>query len=203
VALSIAAMGVAAVGLLPAVWGALLQELIDVAAITNALRAVRRGEQHRVVLEGEDAAVAHRFSTEHVQLRPSLDHLLELADELGTGDAPWSLDPARTALRLLREEWEPHEQAEDAELYPRIAAALGAREATVVMSRAHAEISSLVDRLEDLLAVASDPPTADDVARIRGLLYGLHAVLVVHTEQEEEGYLSLVDDDDDATTAPV
>jgi heavy metal translocating P-type ATPase len=199
VALSVAAMGVAAVGLLPPTWGALLQELIDVAAILNALRAVR-GARHGVVLEGEDAAVAHRFSTEHVELRPSLDHLLELADGLGSAGAPLSLEPAREALRLLREEWEPHEQAEDAELYPRIAAALGAREATVVMSRAHAEISSLVDRLEDLLAVASDPPTADDVARIRGLLYGLHAVLVVHTEQEEEGYLSLAEDD---ATAPV
>src|SRR5215471_9155444 len=39
--LSLAAMGVAAVGLLPALWGALLQEAIDVAVILNALRALR------------------------------------------------------------------------------------------------------------------------------------------------------------------
>ncbi len=39
--LSLAAMGVAAAGLLPAVWGALLQEAIDVAVILNALRALR------------------------------------------------------------------------------------------------------------------------------------------------------------------
>jgi cation transport ATPase len=39
--LSIAAMGVAAVGLLPPLRGALLQEGIDVAVILNALRARR------------------------------------------------------------------------------------------------------------------------------------------------------------------
>ena len=39
--MSPAAMGAAAAGLLPAVWGALLQESIDVAVILNALRALR------------------------------------------------------------------------------------------------------------------------------------------------------------------
>jgi heavy metal translocating P-type ATPase len=40
-ALSVGAMGVAALGYLPPVWGALFQEVIDVAVILNALRAVR------------------------------------------------------------------------------------------------------------------------------------------------------------------
>jgi len=40
-ALSLAAMGVAAAGYLPPVWGALLQEGIDVGVIVNALRALR------------------------------------------------------------------------------------------------------------------------------------------------------------------
>ena len=38
--LSLGAMGVASVGLLPAVWGAMLQEAIDLVVIVNALRAV-------------------------------------------------------------------------------------------------------------------------------------------------------------------
>ena len=42
-AMSLIAMGAAAAGLLPAVWGALLQEGIDVAVILNALRALRPG----------------------------------------------------------------------------------------------------------------------------------------------------------------
>jgi P-type E1-E2 ATPase len=40
-ALSVGAMGVAALGYLAPVWGALFQEVIDVAVILNALRAVR------------------------------------------------------------------------------------------------------------------------------------------------------------------
>ena len=43
--MSLAAMGVAAAGLLPPVWGALLQEGIDVAVILNALRALRPGRR--------------------------------------------------------------------------------------------------------------------------------------------------------------
>jgi P-type E1-E2 ATPase len=38
--MSLVAMGVAALGYLPAVWGALLQEAIDVAVILNALRVL-------------------------------------------------------------------------------------------------------------------------------------------------------------------
>jgi P-type E1-E2 ATPase len=41
--LSVAGMAVAAVGALPPVWGALTQELIDVAVILNALRALGSG----------------------------------------------------------------------------------------------------------------------------------------------------------------
>jgi heavy metal translocating P-type ATPase len=40
-ALSVGAMGVAALGYLPPVWGALFQEVIDIAVILNALRALR------------------------------------------------------------------------------------------------------------------------------------------------------------------
>ena len=36
-------------------------------------------------------------------------------------------------------------------------------------------------------------PTRDDVDEIRRLLYGLHAILVLHTSQEDEGYLSLAE----------
>ncbi len=39
--LSLAAMAVAAAGYLPPVWGALLQEGIDMGVIINALRALR------------------------------------------------------------------------------------------------------------------------------------------------------------------
>jgi hypothetical protein len=44
--------GVAAAGFLPAVWGALLQEGIDVAVILNALRALPAGGRRRAAAPG-------------------------------------------------------------------------------------------------------------------------------------------------------
>ena len=57
-------MVVAAFGYLPPVWGAILQELIDVAVILNALRALR-DTTSASRLSGEEAALARRFSAEH------------------------------------------------------------------------------------------------------------------------------------------
>jgi heavy metal translocating P-type ATPase len=53
-AMSVAAMGVAAAGLLPAVWGALLQEGIDLAVILNALRALTPGSAEPAALAGAE-----------------------------------------------------------------------------------------------------------------------------------------------------
>jgi soluble P-type ATPase/iron-sulfur cluster repair protein YtfE (RIC family) len=191
VALSVVAMGFAAAGAIPPTWGALLQEGIDVAVILNALRALRdRSGQPR--LRGSDADLAREFTGEHAALRPALDRLLELADRLD-GSAPDGLAPAREALALLRGTIEPHERAEDDRLYPVIASALGGSDPTVVMSRAHLEISRLVDRLAAVLDDVPGRPTRADVNEVRRLLYGLHAILVLHTSQEDEGYLSLAD----------
>jgi hypothetical protein len=50
--MSVVAMGVAAAGWLPAVWGALLQEAIDLAVILNALRALSPGRREPAALTG-------------------------------------------------------------------------------------------------------------------------------------------------------
>jgi hypothetical protein len=192
VGLSVVAMGFAAAGLLPPTWGALLQEAIDVAVILNALRALRdHSGQPR--LEGEDAEVAQRFLLEHEVLRPRLDLLLELADAVGVEPGAAGVAPARTALALLHDEIEPHEADEDDHLYPVVASALGGVDPTAVMSRAHVEIRRLVARLATVLAGIVDAPTPADLNELRRLLYGLHAILVLHTSQEDEGYLSLAE----------
>src|SRR6516225_7867983 len=54
--MSLVAMGAAAVGLLPVLWGALLQEAIDVAVILNALRALHQPASH-AHLAAADAAL--------------------------------------------------------------------------------------------------------------------------------------------------
>ena len=84
--MSLAAMGVAAAGFLPAVWGALLQEAIDVAVILNALRALRpvaAGPQ----LSPRDAALTRRFRDEHEMIHAAIDQIRAAADVL-TAAAP-------------------------------------------------------------------------------------------------------------------
>jgi hypothetical protein len=190
--LSLLAMGVAAAGLLPATWGAIAQEAIDVAVILNALRVLQPGHAFQR-LEAADAELARRFSAEHAVLGSEIDQLRAAADAIGV--ATQALAMAREAHRLLVEEIEPHEQAEDAELYPMLARVLGGVERTTTMSRAHAEIAHLAHRLGQLLSDTDNVrPDPDDLIELRHLLYGLHAILRLHTAQVDEGYLSLADD---------
>lgn len=195
--LSAAAMVAAGFGLLPAVWGALLQEAIDVAVIANALRALRP-PPGPVRLGGEDARVAARFRHEHVAIRSDIDQLRTVADRLGAVEPAEAMRLVRAAQRVLVEEVAPHEAAEQAQLYPAIDRALGGAEPTGPMSRAHAEIAHQIRRLGQLVDdIGDQPPDAEDVVELRRLLYGLHAVLRLHTAQEDEHYLSLGEDEDE------
>ena len=59
------------------------------------------------------------------------------------------------------------------------------------------KISHQVRRLGQLLEdIGPSGPDNYDMADLRGLLYGLYAILRLHTAQEEESYLSLSDDAD-------
>ena len=63
------------------------------------------------------------------------------------------------------------------------------------MSRAHAEIAYQIARLGRLIADIADRASGEaDIADLRGTLYGLYAILRLHTVQEDEAYLSLGDD---------
>ena len=98
----------------------------------------------------------------------------------------------RHVYRLLVEEVGPHERAEQEELYPAMDRLLGSRQATATMSRAHAEIAHQTRRLGQLIDdIGPGQPDDADIADLRALLYGLHAILRLHTTQEDENYLSL------------
>jgi heavy metal translocating P-type ATPase len=122
--MSLAAMGVAAAGLLPAVWGAVLQEGIDVAVILNALRALWSGRPV-VRMAPADEALTLRFKGEHESIRPAIEELRVTADALGLTTPEQALTAARHAYRVLTDEIGPHEQAEERDLYPALDRVLG------------------------------------------------------------------------------
>jgi heavy metal translocating P-type ATPase len=193
-ALSLLAMCAAAFGLIAPSRGALLQEIIDVGVILNALRALRsgRGEMH---LAETSAAVARQFATAHRTLRPEVALLLDAADRLGTDTSTDAMDAVHRAHRLLVNEIGPHEREEDRLLYPVVAQALGGRDPTGTMSRAHAEIAKLISQMGLVLTrIGDDRPSQSDVRELRRLLYGLYALLELHFAQEDESFLSLADD---------
>ena len=79
--LSIVAMAAAALGLLPVVAGAILQEAIDVIVILNALRALRGGVEVPVQIPGWTETSA-RLRAAHLELEPSIARIRATADVL-------------------------------------------------------------------------------------------------------------------------
>ena len=150
--MSLAAMGVAAACVLPPVWGALLQEAIDVAVILNALRALRPPAP-AVRLTADDTALTRRFRTEHQAIRADIDHLRTAADTL---DEPGAMTRVRQVYATLTGEVWPHESAEEDELYPSLNRVLGGADPTAPMSRAHAEIAYQITRLVPLACELED-----------------------------------------------
>lgn len=191
--MSLAAMAAAAAGLLPPAAGALLQEAIDVAVILNALRALNVGQAAGPALEPATEALIRRFAAEHDDLQEVLEAVRAAADRLADDSGPKSMATVAEAHRLLTEQLLPHEYAEEHQLYPALASALGGPETTATMSRAHVEIERLARRIATHLALADAdtgvaPEQLDD---LRACLYGLHTVLRLHFTQEEENYFSL------------
>jgi iron-sulfur cluster repair protein YtfE (RIC family) len=194
--MSLVAMGFAAVGLLPVVWGALLQEAIDVVVILNALRAVRSPSEG-VHLDKSAELLAHRFEREHVLIRSDLERLQAVADALSSMTSADVMLEVGRVHRMLTEDVQPHEAAEEQDFYPALELILGGNDPTATMSRAHVEIAHQIRRLGALIDdIGESEPDEQDIDELRRILYGLHAILRLHTVQEEESYLSLGDDTD-------
>ena len=195
--LSCVAMGVAAAGLLPAAAGALLQEAIDLTVILNALRALRAGDGEATGLSADTEGLLRKFSAEHDVMRDDLSLLRTTAHLLVAGEPGQALTSLRGTDAFVQHILLPHEHAEDRTLYPALAGPLGSSEATVSMSRMHAEIDRLAYRLHAHLAsaeaagVISGAQTEDLLA----CLFGLDALLSLHFLTEEENYFALLAED--------
>lgn len=192
--MSLLAMLVALAGLLPPLYGAVLQEVIDVAVILNALRALRvqplRASRYRLP-PGE----LDRLRAEHERLAPVLDRLNEVADRLPLMGGAEASRALRDLDALLREQLLPHELDDDREVYPSVSALLGGDDPMGAMSRTHREIF-LLHRRFSAGAAGLDPQTPDSGALrdAQRTLHALGAILRLHFAQEEEIYQGLAPD---------
>jgi len=192
--LSAAGMVAAAFGYLPPIAGALVQEVIDVAVILNALRALtdRRARRRR-----NPAAVerSRQFRDEHRKMHEDVHRLRRVADRLDQMPPTEARAELGRVNDFLVRDLLPHNREEDATVYPVVAGLIGGEDPTATMGRAHQEIAHLARLFGRLLEeMAPDGPDADDLRELRRVLYGLHATLKLHFAQEDESYLALIDD---------
>ena len=189
IVLSTLGMIAAAAGFLPPVAGAMLQELIDVAVILNALRALADGGR------GGKALAEPRVRgliAEHGSLGVVLDRMRSLADRLGmVGDGP-QMRSELVSLDVDLQRILAHERADETELHPEIAGLVGGQDPLSAISRTHREVAHLGRRFSRY--VADMPKSGPDVAEqleLRRILYALEAILRLHFAQEDEIYESV------------
>ena len=130
---------------------------------------------------------------EHLELLPHIAELGEIGDLVGIA----SDDDLRARLgdahEFLASHLAPHAAAEEAVLYPAVEVAMRAPGATATMSRDHVDVRARIDQLAREIADRG-PIDAERAARLRRLVYGLHAVVTLHFEKEDEIYLEILDD---------
>jgi heavy metal translocating P-type ATPase len=189
--LSLGAMTFAAFGLLVPIVGALVQEAIDVVAILNALRALG-GKTPTQVGPRLPVELSEELRVEHERLIPQLDRLRQVADALDSQSSAADLRSLHEVEEFLMREILPHEANDETGIYPRVTAILPGDDPMATMSRAHREIFHLIElfqrQVADLPATGPEPA---DITDLRRTLYGLHAILRLHFDQEEELYASL------------
>jgi heavy metal translocating P-type ATPase len=194
IALSAAAMIVAALGFLTPVAGALVQEAIDVAVVLNALRALGGKHPWRRRAEGLSSKEAAALRREHNELRSVIDEIRLIADRPHESPARAMRDDLARLDATLRERLLPHERGDDVTLYPRVGRLLGGDDPMAGMSRTHREILTLSRMLgRHIEELPAGGMTASETRELQRLLYGLEAVLRLHFAQEDEIYDALVD----------
>jgi hypothetical protein len=186
-AMSGVAMGLAAFGWLTPVAGALTQEVIDVAVILNALRALvpARTFGHTPM----PSATATALRQEHEHLDAALERLREIADALDDAAPAVAVALIAEANALIAREIVVHERADEATVYPRLARFLTDSQGLGAMSRAHREILHLA-RLMDLLTKDLAPTDADRylIRDAQRVIEAIESLVRLHNAQEEDIY---------------
>jgi len=186
--LSLLAMGFAAAGSLSPVTGAVLQEVIDVLVILNALRALGGAK----LVTPPTAAASHLaqgLTSAHRALRPQVGELATLAARLDALPGPEARSQLERLRDMLEKELLPHEREEQQTAYPVIESLLKEEDPTGPLIQTHHEIHRLTRLYGRLVArLPAEGPAPEDCRDLRRVLYGLHAILSLHFAQEEELY---------------
>jgi len=189
--LSALAMLAAMLGWLLPVPAAILQEVIDVAVILNALRALTpaRGHLRRTV----PAATGRDLHGKHVALIGNLNQLRSIADALDDATPESARALIAEANAIVQQQVVVHERDDEGSIYPKLAKVLADSHGLSAMSRAHREIlhlSRLLARIvEDLPVEKLDRYLLRDAQRA---IEAIEALVRIHTAQEEDIYDAVV-----------
>ena len=186
-ALSILAMLAGTFGWLTPVPAAIVQEVIDVAVILNALRALSPGRG--TVRRGITAEAGRELHHNHVALIGNLDRLRSIVDALDDAVPERAATLIAAANRIVQDQVVVHERDDEGNVYPQLAKVLREGHGLSAMSRAHREIlhiARLLGRVaEDLPTEKVDRYLIRDAQR---LIEAVETLVRLHTAQEEDIY---------------
>jgi heavy metal translocating P-type ATPase len=194
----VAGMGLSTLAMLAATFGwlmpvpaAIVQEVIDVAVILNALRALSPAYGHA---RGHmTAAVGRELHRDHLALIGNLDRLRPIVDGLDDATPECGALLIVEANKVVQEQVVAHERDDEGNVYPRLARIFQESHSLSAMSRAHREILHLARLLarvvEDLSTEKVDRYLLRDAQRI---IEAIETLVRMHTAQEEDIYDAVV-----------
>jgi heavy metal translocating P-type ATPase len=190
----VAGMGLSTLAMLAATFGwlmpvpaAIVQEVIDVAVILNALRALTPAYGHA----GRQMTVAagRELHRDHLALIGHLDRLRRIVDALDDATPESGAGLIAEANKVVQQQVVAHERDDEGSVYPRLAGILRERHSLSAMSRAHREILHLARLLarvvEDLPSEKVDRYLIRDAQRV---IEAIETLVRMHTAQEEDIY---------------
>jgi hypothetical protein len=185
--LSFLAMLAATAGWLTPVPAAILQEVIDVTVIVNALRALKPARRRgRPTMPATAIATLHH---DHVALRRNLDRLKAIADAMDDADIENIPALIAEANTIVQHQIVEHERDDEGNVYPKLAKLFADSPGLSAMSRAHCEILHLA-RL--LARIVEDRPAEDVdhywIREAQRVIESIGTLVGVHTAQEEDIY---------------
>jgi heavy metal translocating P-type ATPase len=189
--LSILAMLAATFGWLMPVPAAIVQEVIDVAVILNALRALSPAYGHAG--RHMTAAAGRELHRDHIALIGKLDRLRSIVDVLDDATPASGAALIAEANKVVQEQVVAHERDDEGNVYPQLARLLREHHSLSAMSRAHREILHLARLLarvvEDLPSEKIDRYLIRDAQRV---IEAIETLVRMHTAQEEDIYEAVV-----------